>query len=68
MGIREEQLSADSEVPSQPCESKPPQHLRSLSLFPFLRTRGHLLQDRSAAEGPRILVRKLGLGGEVGSP
>lgn len=68
MGIRGEQLSANSEVPSQPCESKPPQHLRSPSLGPFLRTQGHLLQDRSAAKDPRSPVGRLGLEGGGGEP
>lgn len=63
METRGEQLSADSEAPSQPWESKPPEHMSSPSLGPFLRSQGHFLQDPSAAKGPRSLVNKLGLEG-----
>lgn len=63
MEIRGEQLSADSGVPSQLWESKLPQHPRSPSLGPFLRSQGHLFWDSSTAEGPRSLVKKLGLEG-----
>lgn len=68
MGIRGERLSADSEVPSPPCEGKPFQ--RRHVPFPWATSEDVGLPPSGLTSGRILgsLLRKLGLEGWVGHP